>query len=171
MGGSHGAAIVVAVRQDEGVAEFMDRFFQHTLAEQFRVGREPVELLAQAVQRRPPRRGRPSALRRKQRSESECRDRPRQSPALATNLGAHNSACGAGFPRSDTAAALRGRQTRDRAGREAPCRGRGKPLRWRGASPSAARHRHFRSAAGEQLHEAVLSSQFSVSVSPDLTGN
>src|ERR1019366_7763067 len=49
VGRGHGAAVVIAVRQIDGVAEFMDRFFNHALAKQFRVGEKAVYLLAQPV--------------------------------------------------------------------------------------------------------------------------
>ncbi len=47
--GGHGAAVVLAVAEIEGVAEFVDGFFQEALAEQGVVAVEAVELLVEAV--------------------------------------------------------------------------------------------------------------------------
>ena len=49
VGWGHGAAVILAVSQVQSVAEFMNRFLDYPLAEQFWVGRKAIELLAQPV--------------------------------------------------------------------------------------------------------------------------
>src|SRR5713226_6831861 len=51
MRGGHGAAVVITVGQVKGVSQFMDGLLPQSLAKQFFVRRETIELLPQAMSR------------------------------------------------------------------------------------------------------------------------